>query len=128
MQVSQPFCSAICCMQAAKDAIIMVEHMPRVEVSIFNMDVRAQGKDFDKFIIRAQTEYGARWIRARVSAVDINPANDNLRIQYDLNDGSPLHEDEFDMVVLSVGMCSSESTRKLAEKLGVELGETKEVS
>ena len=124
MQVSQPFCSAICCMQAAKDAIIMVEHMPEVEVSIFNMDVRAQGKDFDKFIIRAQTEYGARWIRARVSAVDINPANDNLRIQYDLNDGSPLHEDEFDMVVLSVGMCSSESTRKLAEKLGVELGET----
>ena len=124
MQVSQPFCSAICCMQAAKDAIIMVEHMPEVEVSIFNMDIRAQGKDFDKFIIRAQTEYGARWIRARVSAVDINPANDNLRIQYDLNDGSPLHEDEFDMVVLSVGMCSSESTRKLAEKLGVELGET----
>ena len=124
MQVSQPFCSAICCMQAAKDAIIMVEHMPEVEVSIFNMDVRAQGKDFDKFITRAQTEYGARWIRARVSAVDINPANDNLRIQYDPNDGSPLHEDEFDMVVLSVGMCSSESTRKLAEKLGVELGET----
>ena len=124
MQVGQPFCSAICCMQAAKDAIIMVEHMPEVEVSIFNMDVRAQGKDFDKFITRAQTEYGTRLIRARVSAVDINPANDNLRIQYDPNDGSPLHEDEFDMVVLSVGLCSSESTRQLAEKLGVELGET----
>jgi heterodisulfide reductase subunit A len=28
------------------------------------------------------------------------------------------------MVVLSVGLCSSESTRQLAEKLGVELGET----
>ena len=124
MQVCQPFCSAICCMQAAKDAIIMVEHMPDVEVSIFNMDIRAQGKDFDKFITRAQTEYGTRLIRARVSAVDINPANDNLRIQYDPNDGSSLHEDEFDMVVLSVGLCSSESTRQLAEKLGVELGET----
>ena len=124
MQVCVPFCSAICCMQAAKDAIIMVEHMPEVKVSIFNMDIRAQGKDFDKFITRAQTEYGARWVRARVSSVEINPANENLRICYDPNDGGPLREDEFDLVVLSVGLHSSESTLRLAEKLGVDLNET----
>ena len=124
MQVSEPYCSAICCMQAAKDAIIMVEHMPSVKISIFNMDIRAQGKDFDKFIARAQDQYHAKLVRARVSSVEINPANDNLRIQYDPNDGGSLREEEFDMVVLSVGMCSSESTRKLAKKLGIELSET----
>jgi heterodisulfide reductase subunit A len=124
MQAGGSFCSAICCMQAAKDAIIMAEHLPDVAVSVFNMDIRAQGKDFDKFITRAQTEYGARLVRARVSAVEINPANDNLRIRYDPNDGGPLREDEFDMVVLSVGLHSSEQTWQLAEKLGIELGET----
>ena len=124
MQVCEPFCSAICCMQAAKDAIIMAEHLHEVDVAIFNMDIRAQGKDFDKFIARAQAEYGARLVRARVSAVDINPANDNLRVRYDPNDGGPLCEEEFDMVVLSVGLHSSESTLQLAEKLGVELSET----
>ncbi|MHC4462934.1 MAG: FAD-dependent oxidoreductase, partial [Planctomycetota bacterium] len=124
MQVCEPFCSAICCMQAAKDAIIMAEHLSDVDVSIFNMDIRAQGKDFDKFIKRAQTEYGARLVRARVSAVEINPANDNLRIRYDPNDGGSLHEDEFDMVVLSVGLHTSEQAKQLAEKLGVELSET----
>ena len=122
-QVGQPFCSAICCMQAAKDAIIMVEHMPKVAVSIFNMDVRAQGKDFDKFIKRAQDEYGSKFIRARVSAVNINPANDNLRIRYDPNDGGELREEEFDMVVLSVGLRSSACTHQLAQKLGVELND-----
>ena len=122
--VCEPFCSAICCMQAAKDAIIMTEHMPGVSVTIFNMDIRAQGKDFDKFIKRAQTEYGAQLVRARVSAVEINPANDNLRIRYDPNDGGPLREDEFDMVVLSVGLHTSEQAKRLAEKLGVELEES----
>ena len=124
IQVCEPFCSAICCMQAAKDAIIMAEHMSDVSVSIFNMDVRAQGKDFDKFIERAQDEYGARLVRARVSSVEINPANENLRVQYDPNDGGPLREEEFDMVVLSVGLHSSESTKRLAERLGIELNET----
>jgi heterodisulfide reductase subunit A len=124
IQVCEPFCSAICCMQAAKDAIIMAEHLPDVIVTIFNMDIRAQGKDFDKFITRAQTEYGARFVRARVSSVEINPANENLRIRYDPSGSETLREEEFDMVVLSVGLHSSKPTRQLAEKLGVELGET----
>ncbi|KKL55630.1 hypothetical protein LCGC14_2253470, partial [marine sediment metagenome] len=56
-QVDRPFCSAICCMQAAKDAVILAEHLPDIEVTVFNMDVRAHGKDFDKFVTRAQQEY-----------------------------------------------------------------------
>ncbi|KKO11037.1 hypothetical protein LCGC14_0015120 [marine sediment metagenome] len=124
LQVGQPFCSAVCCMQAAKDAIILAEHLPDVKVSIFNMDIRAQGKDFDKFINRAQDDYGARFVRARVSSVEINPANDNLRIRYDPNDGGPLKEEEFDMVVLSVGLQSSKAARQLAKTLDVRLDET----
>ena len=123
LQISQPFCSAICCMQAAKDAIILIEHAPDVSVTIFNMDIRAQGKDFDKFIERAQTDYGTRLLRARVSSVEIDPANDNLHIKYDPNDGGPLRDEEFDMVVLSVGLRTSEQVKRLAKKLGVELGE-----
>ena len=122
-QVDRPFCSAICCMQAAKDAVILAEHVAGAEVTIFNMDVRAQGKDFDKFITRAQEEYGAKFVRARVSSVEINPANDNLRVRYDPNEGGPLREDEFDMVVLSVGMHTSPSTRELARTLDVQLDE-----
>ncbi len=128
MQAGGSYCSAICCMQAAKDAIIMAEHLSNVDVSIFNMDIRAQGKDFDKFITRAQTDYGARFVRARVSAVEINPANDNLRIRYDPNDGGPMREEEFDMVILSVGLHTSEQVRKLAAKLDIELGQSGFVS
>jgi len=121
LQVGKPFCSGICCMQAAKDAVILAEHVPGVKVTIFNMDVRAQGKDFDKFVTRAQHEYGARLVRARVSSVEINPANDNLRIRFDPNDGGPPREEEFDVVVLSVGLHSSEGTERFARNLGLDL-------
>ncbi len=124
MQVGRPFCSAICCMQAAKDAIIVAEHAHGIAITIFNVDVRAQGKDFDKFIERAQKQHGARLVRARVASAEINPANDNLRICYDPNDGGPLREEEFEMVVLSVGIHSSDGTRRFAEKLGIELDAT----
>ncbi|NQT84874.1 CoB--CoM heterodisulfide reductase iron-sulfur subunit A family protein, partial [bacterium] len=53
MQVGNKYCSAICCMQAAKDAIITKEHSPDVDIAIFNMDIRAYGKHFDRFIERA---------------------------------------------------------------------------
>ncbi|MBE3135200.1 MAG: CoB--CoM heterodisulfide reductase iron-sulfur subunit A family protein, partial [Acidobacteria bacterium] len=57
MQVGNDYCSAICCMQAAKDSIILREHLHGVESTIFCMDVRAYGKGFDRFVERAKQEH-----------------------------------------------------------------------
>ena len=120
MQMGNEYCSSICCMQAAKDSVILKEHLPDIEAAIFYMDIRAFGKDFDKFIDRAKNDYHTRFVRARISSVEIEPASENLIIQYNAEGGS-IKREEFDLVVLSVGLFSSDKIRDLAGRLNIEL-------
>jgi heterodisulfide reductase subunit A len=114
------YCSSVCCMYATKEAVIAKEHMNQIEPTIFVMDVRAYGKDFDKYIERAKNEYGVRFIRCRVSSVEEVPETRNLKIKYESEDGKLIQE-EFNLVVLTVGIKPAKGTKELAEKLGVEL-------
>lgn len=118
-QVGNEYCSAICCMQAAKDAIILSEHLSEVETAVFCMDIRAYGKNFDKFIERAEKENKTRFIYARISSVEIDPSTDNLIIQY--VDNGNLKRESFEMLVLSVGLQSTPELRRLGAKLGIKL-------
>ncbi len=111
-------CSAICCMQACKDAIISQEHLPGVLSTIFYMDVRAYGKGFDRFVDRARDQHKTRFICGRISSVETNPENDNLSIQYVTQEGS-IKKEEFDILVLSVGIEPSDSSMDAARRLGV---------
>ena len=65
---NQGYCSSICCMYATKEAVIAREHDANIEPTIFYMDIRAYGKDFERYIERAKTQ-GIRYIRSMVSAV-----------------------------------------------------------
>jgi len=122
MQIGNDYCSAICCMQAAKDSVILTEHLHGVESTIFGMDVRAYSKGFDRFIERAKDEQDVRFLRARVSSVEVDPATENLSVRYNTDDGR-LAEESFDLLVLSVGMCASEAVRETERRLGVETDE-----
>jgi heterodisulfide reductase subunit A len=50
------YCSAVCCMYATKEAVIAKEHMNDIDPTIFYLDMRAYGKDFDKYVERAKKE------------------------------------------------------------------------
>lgn len=108
---NQGYCSSVCCMYATKEAVIAKEHVPGLETAIFCMDVRAFGKDFEKYYNRAKDNYNVRYIKSMISSVKENPANNNLRLQY-RTPGGEILEEEFDIVVLSVGL---KPTRELAE-------------
>ena len=116
------WCSSVCCMYATKQAIIGKEHLKALEPTIFYMDMRAYGKDFDRFVNRAKDEYGIRYIRSMPSSVKELQQTKNLLLGYVQEDGT-LIEEEFDMVVLSVGLTPPKDAKKLAESLGVELEE-----
>jgi len=118
----QPYCSSVCCMYTAKEAVIAHEHQHEVKPTIFSMDIRAYGKDFDKYIIRAQEEYGIRYIRSRISSVSEVPETKDLRLRYEADDGKVVEED-YNMVVLSVGLNPPDDATYLAEKFGIELNE-----
>jgi len=116
------WCSSVCCMYATKEAIIGKEHAKNLEPTIFYMDIRAHGKDFDRFVNRAKNEYGIRYIRSMPSTVKELQQSKNLLIKYVKEDGS-LVEEEFDMVVLSVGLTPPKEAAELAKALGVNLEE-----
>ncbi len=117
-----PYCSSVCCMYTAKEAVIAHEHMHQIKPTIFSMDVRAYGKDFDKYIIRAQEEYGVQYIRSRISSIQEVPETNDLRIRYETEDGK-VKEEIFQMVVLAVGFNPPNDAKYLAEKFGIELNE-----
>jgi len=114
------YCSSVCCMYATKEAIMAVDHVPGLKATIFYNDLRAFGKGFEAYCESAKKNYGVQFMRGIASTVKEIPKNHNVRIKYVLDDGT-VQEEEFDLVVLSVGLNPSESTRVLAERMGVAL-------
>jgi heterodisulfide reductase subunit A len=119
-QLGNNYCSAACCMYGMKEAVIAKEHTPiQMDVSIFYMDMRSFGKEFDSYRIRAEEEYGIRFTRSRVAGVTEDPLTGNLFVHY-VQDETPMTE-EFDMVVLSIGMKPPKDVEELAKNLGIKL-------
>jgi heterodisulfide reductase subunit A len=114
------YCSSICCMYATKEAIIAKEHVGFIEPTIFYMDMRAYGKGFDLYYERAKDEYGIRFIRCMVSRIRERIKSKDLVITY-IDEEGEIREEEFNLVVLSIGMVPSRSVVELAQRIGVEV-------
>lgn len=114
------YCSSICCMYATKQAMLAKERLPDVDVSVFHMDVRTFGKDFERYYERAKEEYSIEYRRSMVSRVRERADNKNLTLSCVDDAGAPL-EEEFDLVVLSVGLGPPLGGETLAEAAGVSL-------
>ena len=116
------YCSSVCCMYAIKQAVIAKEHAKEydLDTAIFFMDMRTHGKEFEKYYWRAESEIGVRFIRSRIHTIDPVPGSDDVRIRYISEDGT-LKEEDFDLVVLSVGLEASKDALGLAERLGLDV-------
>ncbi|MFH1032389.1 MAG: FAD-dependent oxidoreductase [Chloroflexota bacterium] len=114
------YCSSVCCMYATKEAIIAREHENTIQPTIFYNDIRAFGKGFERYYESAKNRFGVRYINSIPSMVKELQKTHNLLLEYTDDAGKKVQE-EFDMVVLSVGMVPSAGTKELAEKLGVNL-------
>ena len=114
------YCSSVCCMYATKEAIIAKEHLGEgLQCDVYFMDLRAFSKGFEQYYRRAQ-ELGVRYIRSRVPAITEVPGNRNLIVKY-LGENDHKLSQEYDLVVLSVGMQPPKEVKALAERFGVAL-------
>ncbi len=126
-QCGNSYCSSVCCMYAIKDSMIAKEHAGGdLDCAVFNMDIRTFGKDYEKYYNRAK-DAGIRFIKSRVHSIDEIADTGNLGIRY-MDDDGQLQIEEFDMVVLSVGLQVTEDTVQLAERLGIELNDSRFVA
>ncbi len=114
IQTNADFCSSICCMHAIKEARLVKEKLGHnIETTIFYMDMRAFGKSFHQYKNQAQNEYDVCFSRSRVHSVTENKELGGLMVQY-VDQKGTRNEEQFDMVVLSIGQRPSSGTKELA--------------
>jgi heterodisulfide reductase subunit A len=116
------YCSSICCMASTKQAMVAQSHDDGLETTIFYMDIRAHGKDFDQYYERAKNQEGVQYIKSIPSRIVQLPGSRDLRLRYMAEDAS-VREQEYDLVVLAVGMEPQQSAKACAEQLGIELND-----
>lgn len=117
---SNEYCSSVCCMYAIKEAIIAKDHVPGLDTTIFFMDMRTFGKDFETYYENAKVRHGIRFIRCRVHGVEPQGQDGDLRLHYINEDGRQI-EEYYDLVVLSVGLETPKSVKELASRIGIQL-------
>ena len=114
------YCSAVCCSYTQKQVILAKDHVPDMQATIFHNDVRSYGKDFERFYQRAEKLPGVQFVRSYVSIGREIPDSKNVTIRYATDEG--VKEDEFELVVLSVGLNPPADAKQFAKMFGVELG------
>lgn len=114
------YCSAVCCTYTQKQVMVTKEHDAEAECTIFHNDIRSWGKDFERFYQRAADLPGVRFIRSYVSIGKEDPETKNVTIKYATAEEG-VKEEEFDLVVLSVGLNPPAHYEDLSEKYGIEL-------
>ena len=115
------FCSSVCCMFAIKEAEIAREHSEQpLESTIFFMDMRTYGKDFDRYYEQAKKVHGVRFVRSKVYSIETLDGTGELSVRFTTEDGKTQRE-SFDLVVLSAGLHPPKEGKELAGKLGIDL-------
>ncbi|PID75191.1 MAG: heterodisulfide reductase [Deltaproteobacteria bacterium] len=114
------YCSSVCCMYAVKEAVIAKDHVPGLQATVFYMDMRTHGKEFDLYLERARSESGVRFVRCRVNGVETDGVGGDCRLSYVNEDGRQI-EEFFDVVVLSVGLQTPKHVLELAETAGIRM-------
>jgi heterodisulfide reductase subunit A len=115
------YCSGVCCTYAVKEAILAKEHSRSgLDTAIFYIDIRTFGKDFERYYNRAKDDLGVRFVKSRITHVEPMAANGRHLIRY-VDDAGHTQAEQFDIVVLSVGLGVRDQAIATANKLGIDL-------
>ena len=118
-----PYCSSVCCMYATKEAVLIKEHDPGSEVTIFYIDLKVFGQGFQQFVDRAKQHWGVEYVRGKPGEIRRNPLTKDLAIWYEDTMTGNVYEKEMDLVVLCTTMIARPGNRELAGVLGLKLDE-----
>jgi heterodisulfide reductase subunit A len=114
------YCSGVCCTYTQKQVMLTKDHDDDAQCTIFHNDIRAHGKDFERYLQRAEQLAGVEFIRSYATIAGENPENHNVILRYATNDEG-VKEEAFEMVVLSVGLNPASEHQALADKFGIAL-------
>jgi len=116
------YCSGICCTTSIKGAILAKDHIKTLDAAIFYIDIRTHGKDLERYYNIARNDLNVRFIKSRITTIEPINAKGNHTLCY-IDAAGKKMEEEFDMVVLSVGLSIPDKSKSLARVLGIDVND-----
>ena len=112
-----PYCSKVCCMYTAKQAVLFKERVPHGQAYVFYIDIRSAGKGYDEYVQRAMTDSRALYLRGKVSKI----FQDGNKVIVWGSDTLSNRQVEIaaDLVVLATPMAAPEGAKELAQRLHI---------
>ncbi|MBC8249872.1 MAG: CoB--CoM heterodisulfide reductase iron-sulfur subunit A family protein, partial [Anaerolineales bacterium] len=120
-ELHKPYCSKVCCMYVAKQAVMYKRQVPEGQAYVFYIDIRSAGKGHEEFVQQAMEQYDVLYLRGKVSKV----FQENGRAVVwgaDTLTGKPL-EVAADLVVLATATVPSEGAKDLGQRLRIATDE-----
>jgi len=114
------YCSRVCCMYSLKLAHLIKEKLPEADVYEYYIDMRAFGKGYEEFYQRIKNE-GIKIVQGKTAKIEENGSKLKLRSENILE--GKLEEIDVDMVVLAVGLESTEDNIKIGDILNIPYAE-----
>lgn len=120
-ELHKPYCSKICCMYVARQAMRYKELTPNGQAYVFYIDIRSPGKGYEEFVQRAMSEYGVLYLRGKVARV-FEQGEKTVVWGVDTLSGHQV-EVAADLVVLASATAPAEGADQLAKALRVATDE-----
>jgi heterodisulfide reductase subunit A len=120
-ELHMPYCSKVCCMYVAKQAMLYKQQVPDGQATVFYIDIRTQGKGYEEFAQRAMEEFDVLYLRGKASKVF--QENGHVTVWgVDTLTGLPI-EVEADLVVLATATVPRTDAQELGQRLRVSTDE-----
>lgn len=113
-----PWCSNFCCMYAIKNAVLLKQAYPEMDITIYYMDIRTPSKGYEEFYDRAR-EMGVRFIQGRPSLITEDPDTHNLYVHAEDKDLGRATEREYDMVMLNQAAVPQPDVNEVSSVLNI---------
>jgi heterodisulfide reductase subunit A len=120
-ELHKPYCSKVCCMYVAKQAIMYKRQVPEGQAYVFYIDIRSAGKGYEEFVQQAMEQYDVLYLRGKVSK--LFPEDGRVVVWgADTLTGKPV-DVAADLVVLATATVPSEGAKDLGQRLRVATDE-----
>lgn len=112
-----PYCSKVCCMVVAKQAMLFKERVPNGQAYVFYTDIRSAGKGYDEYVQRAMSDCHVLYLRGKVSKI----FQDGKKVIVWGEDSLSKQEVEIaaDLVVLATPMTPRADSTELGQRLHI---------
>ncbi len=98
-----PYCAAVCCMHAMKQARWLKRRQPDLDITLFYTDLRAPGAGQEAYV-RAGISDGIRLVRSRPGLVAASEAKNSIAVRYDDPANGSATGELFDIVIINGGL------------------------